>query len=62
VIKWISKFNNGDHVRHVIDDSEKGIITGVLFNCEARPEYRVSNVSRSEWWHESEIIKINKKS
>ena len=55
--KWISKFNIGDNVRHVSDECEKGIITGVLFESGNKAQYKVSNGNAERWWYEIEVIK-----
>lgn len=59
-IKWTSRFNNGDIVRHKIDMSEKGIITGVLFDLGSKAQYRISRGSSTSWWYEDECVRVIK--
>ena len=55
--KWVSKFNNGDSVRHVTGH-EKRVINGVLFDTGAQPQYRVASEVDTKWWFESECVRV----
>jgi len=58
-VKWVSKFNLGDTVRHKADVSEKGIITHVRFSMTGPlAAYLVSKGARDIWWLENEIVRV----
>lgn len=58
-VKWVSKFNHGDRVRHKCDEGEKGMITSVKFSMNSKnPTYLISNGASDRWWYEDEIIRV----
>lgn len=55
--KWVSNYNVGDKVRHVMDIGEKGVIVSVLFSAGSI-EYKVSTGTEVRWWYEQECVRF----
>ena len=57
--KWVSNYNVGDKIRHVMDIGEKGVVVAVLFSMGSI-EYKVSTGTEVRWWYEQECVRFYK--